>query len=139
MGSTAVKYGLPQATGKGHTGHLLQIFVQRSLVDTVAYASLPYGVPDPSRQPIGSYLAGSHPISGQARLIANPSSFMRASSVRMYVCSAEEQFHRNRNSFQDELQKLLSPILGDPVVRKRAAKGVYGGELPAWWQDVASA
>lgn len=137
--SVGVKYGLPQATGKGHTGHLLQIFVHRSQIDAVAYASLPYGVPDPSRQPLSSSLASSHQICGQARLITNPSVFMRPRKVRMYVCSAEEAFHRNRSVFQDELQKLLSPILGDPTVRKRAATGVYGGELPSWWQDVASA
>merc|ERR1712203_836115 len=110
------KYGLPQATGKGYTGHLLQIFVHRSVVDSVAYASLPFGEPDPSRKPLSATLSGSHLISGQARLIVNPSVFMRAKTVRMYVCSAEEIFQHNRKAFQDELQQLLAPILGDPTV-----------------------
>ena len=46
----AKKHGLPQATGKGSMGHLLQIFIRRSLVDKWTYASHPMGVPDATRK-----------------------------------------------------------------------------------------
>jgi len=118
------------------SGHMLQIFIRRALIDKWAYASLPYGVPDGSRTPLSDHLAKPGCICGQARVVVNPSAFMRASSVRLYSYSADATFHRNRSAFQDELYSLLSPILGDPSVRVRAAKGVYGGSLPSWWRDL---
>jgi len=133
----AKKHGLPQAVGaSGLQGHMLQIFVRRTCVDKWAYAALPFGVPDKTRQPLSKHLAGPGPISGQARLAVNPSAFMRASSVRLYTSSADEVFHRNRRAFHQELETLLSPILGRQQVRERAAAGVYGGKLPSWWRDL---
>jgi len=133
----AKKHGLPQAIGAtGLQGHMLQIFVRRTCVDKWAYASLPFGVPDTTRQPLSKHLAGPGPICGQARLTVNPSAFMRASSVRLYTSSADEVFHRNRRTFHQELETLLSPILGCQKVRERAAAGIYGGKLPSWWRDL---
>lgn len=134
----AQKHGLPQATGAGNQGHLLQIFIRRSCVDKWAYASLPMGVPDSTRQPFSKHLASKGPITGQARVIVNPSAFMRASSVRLHAVSADEAFHKKRPTFQEELSKLLSPVLGNPKVRERAAAGIYGGKLPSWWKDLCS-
>merc|ERR1719162_73988 len=102
---------------------MLQIFVRRTCVDKWAYASLPMGIPDIGRQPLSKHLAGTGPICGQARLTVNPSAFMRASSVRLYTSSADERFHRNRQAFHQELERLLSPILGSQEVRERAAAG----------------
>jgi len=132
----ADKYGLPQASGRGLAGHLLQIFVHRTHVDKLAYASHPYGHPDGKRRPLSKHLAGPGPISGQTRLIVNPSACMRASAVRMYVCSADETFHHNRPAFHRELFHFLQPIIGSPKVRERAAQGIYGGQLPFWWRDL---
>jgi len=133
----AKKHGLPQANSASSLGgHMLQIFVRRSCVDKWAYASHPMGVPDNTRQPLSKHLAGPGPICGQARLTVNPSAFMRASSVRLYTSSADEIFHGNRRAFQEELCTLLSPILGCPEVRERAAAGIYGGTLPSWWRDL---
>jgi hypothetical protein len=134
----AAKYGLPQATGRGLQGHLLQIFVRRDQVDKWAYASHPYGHPDGKRRPLSKHLAGPGPISGQTRLIMNPSAFMQASAARLYVCSADETFHQNRLAFHDELFRLLQPVLGSASVRQRAATGIYGGELPSWWRDLGA-
>jgi len=132
----AKKHGLPQAIGaRSLQGHMLQIFVRRTCVDKWAYASFPFGVPDKTRQPLSKHLAGKGMICGQARLTVNPSAFMRASSVRLYTSSADEVFHRNRRTFQQELEALLNPILGCQKVRERAAAGVYGGKLPSWWRD----
>jgi len=133
----AKEHGLPQATGLGSMGHLLQIFIRRSLVDKWTYASHPMGVPDATRESFAEHLASEGPILGQARMVVNPSAFMRASSVRLYTVSADETFHNARPAFQDGLEKLLAPILGRPEVRERAAQGIYGGKLPAWWRDLS--
>ncbi|CAK0904566.1 unnamed protein product [Prorocentrum cordatum] len=133
----ARKHELPQVTGRDPEGHLLQIFVRRALVDRFAYAALPHGTPDESRDPLSRHLSTAGPIGGQARLVANPSAFMRASSVRMYACSASREFHLARPAFQRELVGLLSPVLGSPAVRERAVRGIYAGELPSWWRDQA--
>merc|ERR1712217_673236 len=101
-----------------------------------AYASLPFGVLDKSRQPLSKSLAKDGVICGQARLVVNPSAFMRARSVRLYACSADPKFHWNRRKFQDALFDALSPILGSADVRQSAAKGIYGGRLPTWWKDL---
>lgn len=130
------KHGLPQCTGRGSQGHLLQIFIRRALVDRYAYASLPLGVPDASRTPLGRHLEGPGPIVGQARLVPNPSAFMRARSVRLYTASAEPTFRRG--AFQAELCGALAPVLGDATAREAAARGIYGGSLPGWWRDAAS-
>eukprot|EP00667_Euglena_gracilis_P006201 EG_transcript_6249 len=94
----------------GRPGHLLQIFMKRALVDKYVYASRPYGVPDPPRQPLGKFLAGPGPIHGQVRICAHPAVFMRAACVRMYVYSADPSFHSMRQAFQEKLTKLLDPI-----------------------------
>merc|ERR1712032_339980 len=52
------KFHMPQATGSGRQGHYLQIFIHRDQVDKWAYASLPYGVPDPKRTPLSEHMAG---------------------------------------------------------------------------------
>merc|ERR1719323_2429761 len=96
------------------------------------------GVPDKTRTPLSKALTGAGVIVGQARVVANPSAFMRASKVRLYAASADERFHRNRPAFQQELVDLLDPILGSPKVREEAAKGIYGGKLPSWWKDVTT-
>jgi hypothetical protein len=132
----ASKHGLPQATGKGQQGHLLQIFIHRSCVDHWAYASLPYGVLDKPRHPLSKHLETKSKIVGQARVVTNPSAFMRAKSIRLHACSADETYHQNRPAFQDALFEALAPILGSPEVRLQAAKGVYGGKLPSWWRDL---
>jgi len=134
----AKEYGLPQATGvsAGLTGHLLQIFINRSCVDKWAYASLPYGVPDTGRWPLSKALAKDGIISGQARLTVNPSAFMRARAVRLYAYSADQAFHAQREAFQRALFDALVPILGCSEVRELAARGIYGGQLPQWWRDL---
>merc|ERR1711904_607712 len=70
---------------------------------------------------------------GQARVVANPQTFMQATAVRLHVISADPTFHANRMASQDELTRLLDVILREPALRKRAAKGIYGGSLPEWW------
>mmetsp|Transcript_47327 Transcript_47327/g.86946 ORF Transcript_47327/g.86946 Transcript_47327/m.86946 type:complete len:700 (+) Transcript_47327:130-2229(+) len=117
-------------------GHLLQIFIKRSLVDRLAYAAKPWGAVDTSRQPLSRWLNDDSNTSyGQARLVAHPKLFMHPGCVRMHIASADPKFHSRRQKFQEELTKLLDVILGDPELRKRAVAGIHGGTLPTWWVD----
>jgi len=124
--------GKPCASGK--PGHLLQIFVKRHLVDQLVYAAKPYGPIDEERMPISQWMNGNGPFSvGQARIVAHPKYFMQANCIRSFVASADPTFHKSRESFQEELVKLLNPVLGHPSLREKAATGIYGGTLPSWW------
>mmetsp|Transcript_120631 Transcript_120631/g.341736 ORF Transcript_120631/g.341736 Transcript_120631/m.341736 type:complete len:480 (-) Transcript_120631:6-1445(-) len=107
------------------SGHLLQIFVHRSCVDRVAYASLPMGWPDPSRTPLSLHLGGKGPVAGQARLVANPAAFLCRSAVRLHVGSADEAVHAGRGAFQKELCELLRPAFGDRAAQRRIC-GIRG-------------
>jgi hypothetical protein len=118
----------------GKSGHLLQIFIERTLVDELVYASDPWGPLDATRQPISQWLDGDNNTTwGQARIVAHPKYFMSSEHVRMYVISADQSFHSKRIQFQEKLIKLLSGCLGDAKMREKAATGIYGGSLPAWW------
>merc|ERR1712113_210220 len=45
-------------------------------------------------------------------MVVHPSAFLQASKVRMFVYSADEEFHNNRSTFQELVTALLSPVLG---------------------------
>jgi len=112
--------------------------MKRHLVDKYAYASHPMGVPDDSRHPIGKHLmtrgGEEGHIVGQVRIVVHPSAFLQATKVRMYVYSADEDFHKNRTSFQELVTALLHPVLGSREARIAAAKGIFQGELPTWFE-----
>mmetsp|Transcript_96603 Transcript_96603/g.277409 ORF Transcript_96603/g.277409 Transcript_96603/m.277409 type:complete len:632 (+) Transcript_96603:72-1967(+) len=136
------KHGLDvsQFGGKGcesgRAGHMLQIFIRRDLVDQLAYAAVPYGAVDKKRHPISKWLnSDSNMNFGQARIVAHPKFFMQASCVRMHVVSADPCFHASRPEFQEELTSLLGVILSKDSLREKAARGIFGGELPAWWTN----
>lgn len=116
-----------------HAGHLLQIFMRRHLVDKYAYASHPYGKPDPARHPIGRHLCGGDYIAGQVRIVVHPSAFLRASKVRMNLYSANKAFHQHRQAFQQDLTALLAPVLGNEQSRITAARAIFGGRVPQWF------
>jgi hypothetical protein len=123
------------ACKSGRAGHMLQIFIKRTLVNRYVYAAQPFGVTDHGRPDLEKYLEGAGPITGQVRIVPNPSVFMRGNAARMYVYSADPTFHHNRAKFQEEVIALLKPIIGTPDVRVNAAKGIYAGALPSWFQS----
>merc|ERR1712032_32611 len=122
--------------GNGHQGHILQIFLKRTCVDKLAYASMPMGVPDRERTPLSKHMNGNSVIRGQARIVANPLYFMYRSCVRLFVSSASEEFHTKRSSFQEKLVELLKPFFGAPAHRAQAANHIFGGRLPSWWESM---
>jgi len=118
----------------GRSGHMLQIFVRRELIDKYVYPAFAFGVPDKKRDlPFSKYLAEKDPIEGQVRITFNPDVFLRATLVRMFTYSADPTYHANRPAFIKELVGLLEPILGDDKVRTKAATGIFGGKPPDWW------
>eukprot|EP00929_Paragymnodinium_shiwhaense_P117603 TRINITY_DN8840_c0_g1_i1.p1 TRINITY_DN8840_c0_g1~~TRINITY_DN8840_c0_g1_i1.p1 ORF type:complete len:560 (-),score=139.54 TRINITY_DN8840_c0_g1_i1:260-1939(-) len=118
----------------GRSGHMLQIFLRRELVDKFVYPAFPFGVPDKARdKPLSKYLEGNTPIQGQVRITLNPDVFLRATYARMFTFSADPTYHGNRSAFIGELVGLLEPILGDESLREKAAKGIFGGKPPEWW------
>eukprot|EP00927_Polykrikos_kofoidii_P012856 TRINITY_DN1557_c0_g1_i1.p1 TRINITY_DN1557_c0_g1~~TRINITY_DN1557_c0_g1_i1.p1 ORF type:complete len:558 (+),score=108.34 TRINITY_DN1557_c0_g1_i1:98-1771(+) len=118
----------------GRSGHMLQIFLRRELVDKYVYPALPFGVPDPPRDlPLSKYLEDNVPIEGQVRITLNPDVFLRATYARMFTFSADPTYHENRPEFISELVGLLEPILGDEKLREKSAKGIFGGKPPEWW------
>lgn len=126
--------GQPCKSGKA--GHLLQIFMRRDILDQYTYAAQPWGAEDKERMPISQWLnADSNTVYGQARIVAHPTVFMQANSVRMFVASADPTFHENRSNYQEELTALMKSVVGDPGTRERAATSIYGGALPDWWTN----
>ncbi|CAK9034805.1 unnamed protein product [Durusdinium trenchii] len=118
----------------GRSGHMLQIFLRRELCDEYVYPSFPFGVPDKKRdKPLSKYLTQDVAIEGQVRITLNPDVFLRATTARMFTFSADPTFHKNRADFQEELKSMLEPILGSEAVRRKAAKGIFGGDPPEWW------
>mmetsp|Transcript_9958 Transcript_9958/g.22206 ORF Transcript_9958/g.22206 Transcript_9958/m.22206 type:complete len:559 (-) Transcript_9958:154-1830(-) len=118
----------------GRSGHMLQIFIRRELVDKYVYPAFPFGPLDASRNlPYSKHLTDQAPIKGQVRITLNPDVFLRARYVRMFTFSADPTYHGNRTTFIKELVALLDPILKDEKVRTMAAKGIFGGKPPDWW------
>jgi len=139
--SLSEKHGLDvsQFKGKrcasGKSGHLLQIFIKREMIDQYLYSAHPFGVVDGTRMPTSSAMGSDDVIVGQVRIVCNPQVFMRATLVRMFTYSADPTFHANRAIFQEELTALLEPIVGTDELRETAARGIMGGELPTWFSS----
>jgi len=134
------KYGLDvsrfggKASETGRSGHMLQIFVRRSMLDRLVYSSKPYGPLDPQRHPISAWLASDAKTNhGQARILAHPKWFLSPRYVRMFMASADQRFHEQRPSFQLELVKMISEAFSPPEVRQKAAADILNGVVPDWW------
>mmetsp|Transcript_23777 Transcript_23777/g.53943 ORF Transcript_23777/g.53943 Transcript_23777/m.53943 type:complete len:565 (-) Transcript_23777:107-1801(-) len=119
----------------GRSGHMLQIFLRRELIDEYVYPAFPFGVPDKKRmKPFSKYLADDDgAIHGQVRITLNPDVFLRATTARIFTYSADPTFNEARPAFQEALTALLKPILGDEETRIKAATGIFGGKPPSWW------
>eukprot|EP00927_Polykrikos_kofoidii_P036216 TRINITY_DN30596_c0_g1_i1.p1 TRINITY_DN30596_c0_g1~~TRINITY_DN30596_c0_g1_i1.p1 ORF type:complete len:479 (+),score=55.93 TRINITY_DN30596_c0_g1_i1:201-1637(+) len=116
----ASKYGGSPAPD-GKSGHLLQIFIRRDLVDELAYAGEPWGIVDKKRQPLSAWMDGDTDVSwGQARILTHPAFFMYDDKVRLFVASADETFQLARPRFQEELTSLIAPSIDRRVIAKES-------------------
>merc|ERR1712070_88917 len=68
-------------------GHVMQIFVHTSVVDAIAYGSLPLGAMASAGAPITGWLGRQCPLDGQARLLVHPDLFLDTTSglVRVFT------------------------------------------------------
>ena len=122
-------YGENQHNGvTGMTGHMIQMFIAADVVDDLAYASHAMGVPDPTRNPLSTYLTGKKTPDGQARIFVHPSLFLNTDKVKLYHYAANQNLHKKRINFQDDLIKALFQILGTPKAVLRAYNGVEGSK-----------
>lgn len=105
------------ACPSGNAGHVLQIFINRNILDYLCYAAVPYGTVDDERMPFSEWMNGDHSFSlGQARILAHPKFFLKPWAVRMFVISADPQFQASRQAFQRGLQaRLLSWSRGEQL------------------------
>jgi len=141
----AAKYGLDtrgipggKSCKSGRSGHMLQLFLRRELVDKYVYASLPMGVPDaPRNLPLSKYMEKNVQIQGQVRITFHPNIFLQARYARLFSNAADPTYHNNRGDFMKALVGLLDPILKDTSVRIKAARGIFGGDPPDWWSAEA--
>jgi len=141
--SLAETYGLDVSRYGGKpregtkSGHLLQIFIRRSLLDELVYASEPYGMVDEDRQPISKWIGSDQAMNfGQVRIIAHPMRFLLKGCSRMYAVSADPGFDRSRPRFQEELIRLIDGVLNEPSLREAATNGITSGRRPEWWVEV---
>lgn len=126
-----VSHFLEKKTKAGRrAGHMLQVFIRRDLVDHIAYSAHPWGHLDEERQPLSHWYAGDNNTNwGQARIVAHPKFFLREDMVRMFVASADKEFHVGRQEFQQKLGELLATEISGEVARN--AKQVVLGERDA--------
>ena len=120
---SAAPYARGAAPGVGpvqshdeHPGHLLQIFVRRSIVNDVVYPSLGMGIPITGS--MVQYVSKGPRTTGQARLLAHPDTFLREdnnNNVKVFhyaatpsLCSPESSSDaRTRGNLLAELEASL--------------------------------
>lgn len=112
-------------------GHMLQLFIHRDYVDSVAYSSRAYGIPT-GKGKLSEIL--SHGCAdGQARIFLIPEVFIDPKKARIYWYSADAQFAASdpsipgsRGAFIHELRDILGPITGDHKALRRAYRAIRG-------------
>eukprot|EP01001_Neometanema_parovale_P008201 NODE_4479_length_1058_cov_71.113369_g4277_i0.p1 GENE.NODE_4479_length_1058_cov_71.113369_g4277_i0~~NODE_4479_length_1058_cov_71.113369_g4277_i0.p1 ORF type:complete len:303 (+),score=38.53 NODE_4479_length_1058_cov_71.113369_g4277_i0:49-909(+) len=106
------------------TGHMLQIFLHKSVVDDIAYSSHAYGVMVGDRMPLSKYLATASPVQGQARIFMHPLVFTDKSKAIIYHYAANSEYWLKRPAFLKDLKTALHPILGSYTSLKTALAGI---------------
>lgn len=114
--------------GYNCAGHVMQIFVHRSVVDSVAYACLPYGACMPNGTPFTGWVASQQQLEGQARLFVHPDLFLRSDGlVRVFAHCGDWSFGEQQRAYlRNALRKILTPALASEAARERARQGIRG-------------
>lgn len=113
-------------------GSMLQIFIHKDTVDSLAYASYPMGVPIPGVPSLAEHLKDGH-TEGQARIFMHPAVFTDTTKAHLYHYSAspllsamDSSVPLSRGAFIKDLRKTLEPILGDYAALRKAFHAVEG-------------
>ena len=121
--TTAAKYDMPVGcsgfgdTGSARaTGHMLQIFINKEIVDQYAYPSQCLGYRD--GKATMSEVLRSGKTNGQARIYISPDLFRSPEYSRPYYYCADLTFSMNRDRFVKDVKRQLSDLFLDEEVRK---------------------
>lgn len=113
-------------------GSMLQIFVHKDIVDEIAYASMPMGVPIKGVEKLSAHLRGGH-TEGQARVFMHPAVFTDTTKAHLFHYTAnpmlsamDPSIEGSRGAFIKELRKALEPILGDYKALRKAFLAIEG-------------
>lgn len=94
--------------GRGR-GNVLQLFVRKDMIHTMAYAARPMGFFDPTRHLSDDQAS---PVAGQLRLLVDPCAFLDG-RIKAY------HFAANRNLDRTNLQKDLHDIIAPFLITKQ--------------------
>lgn len=98
------------------TGHMLQIFINKSIVDQYAYPSQCLGYRDGTKTMSETFKAGK--TNGQARLYISPDLLRSPKYSRLYYYCADPHFSEKRIEFVRDVKKQLSYLFLDETIRK---------------------
>jgi hypothetical protein len=109
-----------------YSGHFLQIFVNKKVIDEVAYGCLAWGPTDTKRHPLSRGLQEQKVVDGQVRIWVEPGLIIDPEKVQIFHYSANRRFATRRPEFQRRLVAALEPIFRNQSTLNRALKGVEG-------------
>jgi len=114
-------------------GKLLQIFVRRDIINSVAYAAQPMGHPCRNRRNLQAHLAKNVKIHGQVRVLCHPKFFLRPDLVKIFPFAADEGYHKARDELHGKLVSLILKALRSPGKRARCFAGIQRAPKTSWY------
>ena len=136
INTTARKYNFPFVHGRtfgyGHgtgraTGHMLQIFINKDIVDEYAYPSECLGYRK-GKATISETL-GSGNTNGQARVYILPDLLQNQDFARLYYYCADMKFDAVRDDFVRDIKNQLAEIFTSKETRDMVKKNIRGKYL----------
>merc|ERR1711924_35447 len=105
-------------------GHVMQIFVHKDVVDTVAHGAVPYGELAPNGWPVSSWLSRMKSIDGQARIFLHPAVFL-SDRVHLFTYSGAVTYGAvQRRLVLEEIHEVLDRIFDDAALCASARKAL---------------
>merc|ERR1712039_1089439 len=106
---------------------MLQIFIHKSICETYAYPSEPYG--RPIEGGLGDYLTKRSKADGQARILFQPSVFLDSSKVKLFHYCArplqscmDADVRGSRGALIQDLRAILGPVLAKVPPQELASR-----------------
>ena len=134
INSTAKRYNYPTGRGMSFidervwedraTGHMLQIFINKAIVDQYVYPSKPYGFRK-GKESMSSMMSANK-TNGQARIYITPDLFRSHEYARLYYYCADMKFSTVREEFVRDVKRQLSDIFLNEETRKMIKYNIRG-------------